>query len=103
WHVDGVGYEPKGQFYFNNQVVEPKDNKALQQMLMFGMLCNHAEIKQKDNEYIINGDPTEGALLVAAMKAGYNRESLLKQYQIIKEFPFDSTRKMMSIVVKDQH
>lgn len=103
WLVDGVGYDPQGNFYRNDNQVEPKEDKALQQMLMFGMLCNHAEIKRKENEYVIDGDPTEGALLVAAMKAGYNRDILLSQFQIMKEFPFDSERKMMSIVVKDQH
>lgn len=103
WLVDGVGYEPQGNFYRNDNQVEPKEDKALQQMLMFGMLCNHAEIKRKENEFVIDGDPTEGALLVVAMKAGYNRDTLLSQFQIMKEFPFDSERKMMSIVVKDQH
>ncbi|WP_057763160.1 calcium-translocating P-type ATPase, SERCA-type [Cytobacillus praedii] len=102
WLVDGVGYEPQGHFYRNDNQVEPKEDKALKQMLMFGMLCNHAEVKRKENEFVIDGDPTEGALLVAAMKAGYNRETLLNQFQIVKEFPFDSERKMMSIVVKDQ-
>lgn len=103
WLVDGVGYEPQGYFYYNEHKIEPKKDKALQQMLIFGMLCNHAEIKQKNQEYVIDGDPTEGALLVAAMKAGFSRSSLLTQYQIVKEFPFDSTRKMMSIIVKDQN
>lgn len=103
WLVDGVGYEPRGYFYREEKKVEPKNDKALQQMLMFGMLCNHAEIKQKNNEYVIDGDPTEGALLVAAMKAGYGRDMLLRQYQIMTEFPFDSERKMMSMIVKDQN
>ncbi|MBT2708242.1 calcium-translocating P-type ATPase, SERCA-type [Pseudomonas sp. ISL-84] len=103
WRVDGIGYEPQGQFYRNDNQIEPKSDKALQQMLMFGMLCNHAEIQQKNNEFIIDGDPTEGALLVAAMKAGYNRSSLLNQFRIINEFPFDSARKMMSVVVKDHN
>jgi Ca2+-transporting ATPase len=103
WRVDGIGYEPQGQFYRNDNQIEPKNDKALQQMLMFGMLCNHAEIQQKNNEFVIEGDPTEGALLVAAMKAGYNRSSLLNQFRIINEFPFDSARKMMSVVVKDHN
>lgn len=103
WRVDGIGYEPQGQFYRSDEQIEPKSDKALQQMLMFGMLCNHAEIQQKNNEFVVDGDPTEGALLVAAMKAGYNRSSLLNQFRIINEFPFDSARKMMSVVVKDKN
>ncbi|AZU61464.1 calcium-translocating P-type ATPase, SERCA-type [Neobacillus mesonae] len=102
WSVDGIGYQPTGDFYRNKQKVNPKEEKALQQMLIFGMLCNHSEIYQEEDEYILDGDPTEGALLVSAMKAGFNRSRLLEEFTIIKEFPFDSARKMMSIHVKDR-
>lgn len=103
WRVDGVGYQPKGSFYRGEgeSPVDIRSEKALQQMLMFGMMCNHASLKEVEHEYVVDGDPTEGALLVAAMKAGYQKTSLFKQYEILQEFPFDSTRKMMSIVVKD--
>jgi Ca2+-transporting ATPase len=102
WAVDGVGYEPKGSFYLKDKPISVSNEKVLQQMLIFGMLCNHAEIKQKKGEFIIDGDPTEGALLVAAMKAGFDRATLLKQFEIVHEFPFDSSRKMMSVIVKDK-
>ncbi|MBA4538086.1 calcium-translocating P-type ATPase, SERCA-type [Bacillus aquiflavi] len=103
WTVDGIGYEPKGKFYnAKHQLIHPEREKVLQQLLTFGMLCNHAEIFKKNNKFTIDGDPTEGALLVAAMKAGYTRKSVLKQFSIIREFPFDSTRKMMTVIVKDQ-
>lgn len=102
WTVDGSGYQPKGNFYKNGQTVLPKDEKALQQMLIFGMLCNHSELTKKGEEYILDGDPTEGALLVSAMKAGFQRKKLLEEFTIIHEFPFDSARKMMSIHVKDK-
>lgn len=103
WFVDGVGYEPSGSFFKNDNRIDVNSEKALQQMLMFGMLCNHAELIQKKKEYMVDGDPTEGALLVAAMKAGYSREDLLKEFNIVQEFPFDSTRKMMSVIIKDPH
>jgi P-type Ca2+ transporter type 2C len=102
WTVDGVGYQPRGDFYRGNTRVHPKDEKALQQMLIFGMICNHSELKIKDEDYILDGDPTEGALLVSAMKAGLDRTNLLDEFTIIKEFPFDSARKMMSMHVKDK-
>ncbi|EKN66374.1 P-type HAD superfamily ATPase [Neobacillus bataviensis LMG 21833] len=102
WTVDGVGYQPKGNFYRNECPVLPKDEKSLQQMLIFGMLCNHSELILKDEDYILDGDPTEGALLVSAMKAGFNRQKLLDEFTVINEFPFDSARKMMSIHVKDK-
>lgn len=102
WTVDGVGYQPQGHFYKGKKQVLPKDEKALQQMLIFGMLCNHADLVKKENEFTLDGDPTEGALLVSAMKAGFHRKKLLEEFTIINEFPFDSTRKMMSIHVKDR-
>jgi P-type Ca2+ transporter type 2C len=103
WTVDGVGYSPSGSFYQNEHAIDPLSEKSLQQLLTFGMLCNHAEIIEKEQEYAIDGDPTEGALLVAAMKAGYRRPSLLNQFEIVNEFPFDSQRKMMSMIVKDKN
>ncbi|RLQ95798.1 cation-translocating P-type ATPase [Falsibacillus albus] len=103
WNVTGTGYHPGGEFYQRDHKVLPGNSKELQQLLTFGALCNHAELKQKENDYIIDGDPTEGALLVAAMKAGLKRENLLKQFTVEKEFPFDSSRKMMSMIIKDQH
>lgn len=102
WTVDGVGYQPRGDFYRGDTLVHPKEEKALQQMLIFGMICNHSELKIKDEDYILDGDPTEGALLVSAMKAGLDRTNLLDEFTIIKEFPFDSARKMMSMHVKDK-
>lgn len=103
WTVDGVGYSPAGSFYHKGSDINPQSEKSLQQLLTFGMLCNHAEIIEKENEYAIDGDPTEGALLVAAMKAGYRRPNLLSQFEVINEFPFDSQRKMMSMIVKDKN
>lgn len=101
WTVDGVGYHPEGTFYQEGLPIDIQKEMMLHQMLKFGMICNHAEIKKKDKDYILDGAPTEGALLVAAMKAGFTRNELLKEYKIVKEFPFDSTRKMMSMVIED--
>ncbi|MBM7586775.1 Ca2+-transporting ATPase [Bacillus pakistanensis] len=103
WNVTGTGYDPNGQFYHRDHRVYPNQEKALQQLLTFGMLCNHAELKSKEGEFIVDGDPTEGALLVAGMKAGMERSSLLQQFTIEKEFPFDSSRKMMTIIVRDKN
>jgi P-type Ca2+ transporter type 2C len=102
WTVDGVGYQPQGNFYRNERNINPKEEKALQQMLIFGMLCNHSDLVMRDDDYILDGDPTEGALLVSAMKAGFERPKLLDEFTIINEFPFDSARKMMSVHVKDK-
>jgi Ca2+-transporting ATPase len=101
WTVTGNGYEPEGEFIAND-AKDPTQNKSLQQLLTFGLICNHANILEKNNQFVLDGDPTEGALAVAAMKAGYTKEGLLKEFAIVKEYPFDSERKMMSMVVEDR-
>ncbi|MGR3763802.1 cation-translocating P-type ATPase [Rossellomorea sp. NS-SX7] len=103
WAVTGTGYDPDGQFYSGEERVSPHNQKALNQLLTFGMLCNHAELVTREDTFAVDGDPTEGALLVAGIKAGLNREALLQKFKIVKEFPFDSTRKMMSVIVVDQN
>ncbi|PLT34268.1 calcium-translocating P-type ATPase, SERCA-type [Bacillus sp. V5-8f] len=103
WNVTGTGYEPNGSFMEQNSAVNPKQEKSLHQLLTFGMLCNNSELVENDGKYVLDGDPTEGALLVAAMKAGLTRDILKQKFTIVKEFPFDSTRKMMSVIVKDEN
>lgn len=101
WNVSGQGYEPIGEFLKSKRKMDPTKDVHFNKLLSFAMLCNHAEISKK-GDYKLDGDPTEGALLVAGMKAGFSRDKLLKEYKIIQEFPFDSARKMMTIIVQDK-
>ncbi len=82
--------------------IHPRDaidaEKDLLLALKVGVLCNHAELNQ---EWKISGDPTEGALLVAAAKAGLWKKPLELEAPFSEEIPFDSERKMMSILRKD--
>ncbi len=98
--VTGKGYEPKGKFYYGDKKFDPTTNDNIHQLLQYALLCNHAEIMEKKGQYFIDGDPTEGALVVAAAKAGITREKL-QSFKIIHEVPFDSNRKRMSVVVED--
>ena len=102
WKVTGQGYEPTGSFMKEEKNIDPAATKSLYQLLTFGCLCNHANIIKKKKTYVLDGDPTEGALVAAAMKAGISREELKGKFEIIHEFPFDSTRKMMSVIVRDR-
>ncbi|WP_170007002.1 calcium-translocating P-type ATPase, SERCA-type [Bacillus fonticola] len=103
--VTGNGYEPQGVFTNQDTGVNilPKEDRALHQLLTFGLLCNHADLKEGDTGYVLDGDPTEGALLVAALKAGLSRQGILDQFEIIDEIPFDSERKMMTVIVEDEN
>lgn len=101
WDVTGTGYVPKGEFFVAKKAVTLKNEKPLLQLLTFGMLCNNANLKEKGDQFVLDGDPTEGAMFVAALKAGLTKGHLNKRFTIVKEFPFDSNRKMMSVIVKD--
>jgi P-type Ca2+ transporter type 2C len=110
WAVTGTGYEPKGDFLVNAKKIDFKIEKTLQQLLTFGSLCNNAKVITSEVKeglfgktklrYAIDGDPTEGALVVCAEKAGITRQVLENDYKIVEEFPFESTRKMMSVIVE---
>ncbi|MGG2095832.1 calcium-translocating P-type ATPase, SERCA-type [Bacillus sp. S13(2024)] len=102
WNITGQGYEPKGEFLKGDKKINPTAVRSLYQLLTFGCLCNNANIVKKKKTYVLDGDPTEGALVAAAMKAGISREGIKDQFEVIHEFPFDSTRKMMSVIVRDK-
>ncbi len=89
-HVSGAGYAPVGEF--------EGEAPDLHYALKIGILCNNANLLQAEGEWSIVGDPTEGALLTAAAKAGLNKADLEKDHHLIEEIPFDSERKMMSVL-----
>lgn len=107
WEITGGGYEPSGQFLQNGISKDPLKNRVLKQLLEIGVLCNHATLFQKmeregrKGEWEIHGDPTEGALLVLAAKAGIWKEELEKRWVREWEIPFDSDRKRMSILFRN--
>lgn len=103
WKVSGSGYDPTGDFYEEDKKVNVDTKKPLKQLLTFGMLCNNADIFWKKNAYVLDGDPTEGALTAAAMKAGLTKEGLSKEFRIVREFPFDSERKMMTVIIESRN
>ncbi|SNQ60244.1 cation-translocating P-type ATPase [Candidatus Methanoperedens nitratireducens] len=88
--VTGSGYIPDGEFYRNGVKIHPAADAHLNEILRTGMLCNNSHLENNGGWRII-GDPTEGALLVAAKKADIN-----EQYRRVTELPFDSERKLMS-------
>ncbi|MGQ9679602.1 MAG: cation-translocating P-type ATPase [Candidatus Bathyarchaeia archaeon] len=96
--VTGTGYNPKGEFLNQNRKFNPIEDGSLHLLLKIGVLCNDAHLHEVDNSWSIFGDPTEGALLVVAAKAGIWKDDLLKDYTRIGEIPFDSGRKMMSTI-----
>ena len=97
--VTGSGYIPKGSFYYNGKIV---DCKSLELFFRIGILCNNAKLILNENNYEIVGDPTEGSLIVLAKKAGLNEEEIKQNFLLLKEIPFDSDRKLMSVVFNNK-
>jgi magnesium-transporting ATPase (P-type) len=99
--VTGNGYEPKGNFLLNEKVIENVDDNLLE-VLKAGYLCNESHLVQNNNkEYSINGDPTEGALIVCALKSGCDEEELNRTYPRIDILPFESDRQYMATLHRE--
>ena len=86
------------EFYTADNLLENKDNKITDLLIYCGVLCNNASIIKEE----IQGDPTEGALLQFAKKNKYNIEKIIKENTKEYEKPFDSDRKLMTVICKDE-
>lgn len=98
WEVTGTGYIPEGKF-INEVTKQESINSNLQLLLTGAVLCCDAEIQDNGNKII--GDPTEVALIVVGAKAGFTSEKMNSTFPRIDEIPFDSDRKLMSTVHKE--
>ncbi len=96
--VTGIGYAPEGEFQVEDKKVVPDEN--LKTLLKVAILCNDSGLEQdsQTHKWLIKGDPTEGALVVAAEKAGLNKEDLEEQEPRVSEVPFSSERKRMTTI-----
>ncbi len=105
-HVTGEGFVPEGRFERDGQPIDPAAHADLLLALRVGVLCNdaHLVLHRHDHSSVweIRGDPTEGALVVAAAKAGYEREALEAEYHRIDELPFSSKTKFMATFHRGQ-
>jgi P-type Ca2+ transporter type 2C len=95
-NVSGAGYEPQGQFSVNGSSVEPSD--LLKQLLLGAALASDARnvFNEEEKRWHIKGDPTEGALVVAAAKADLKKSEVDELYPRINEIPFTSETKRMT-------
>ena len=103
--VSGAGYDPHGSFKRlpddgEPTPVTPRDDADLRRLLSIALRCNNATIRPTGDgaTWQVVGDPTEGALVVAARKAGLGGDDA--DEPILLEKPFDSERKLMSVVVR---
>jgi Ca2+-transporting ATPase len=98
--VSGVGYEPRGVFSVAGKPYDPVQDKDVEMLLLAGCLCNDTRLTYSDSEegWEVTGDPTEGALVVLAQKAGLEQDKLAQQFPRIGEIPFSSERKRMTTI-----
>ncbi len=114
FRVTGVGYAPRGEFLLApddgpsagsaaGAAIDPHVRPDLLRTLDIGLRCNNAKVNplgRGDDDWQVIGDPTEGALVVAGLKA--RLDANLPGEQLIYEIPFDSERKAMSVIVRDR-
>ncbi|MEK6261219.1 MAG: cation-translocating P-type ATPase [Planctomycetota bacterium] len=111
YHVTGVGYAPQGEFFEIDSgqerpaesapPVKAIDEEDLSMVLRIGAYCNHAQVQpdEADGSWKVIGDPTEGALIVLALKGELTSREV--RPHVIEELPFDSDRKAMSVLLRD--
>ncbi|MHC9235645.1 cation-translocating P-type ATPase [Pseudooceanicola sp. 502str34] len=102
WQVSGEGFAPKGAFVGpDGAEAVLAEEEDLRHMLEVSVYCNDAVLIEEDGRPAIQGNPTDGALVVAGAKLGLTRAGLAEDHvETLQAFPFDSTRKMMSLHVR---
>ena len=99
--ITGDGFAPRGNFISNGNIIQPQNVVELELILKTGLLCNNSSIiEDPDIGPYITGDPTEGAILIAAVKSDLVPEKFEENNPRVWEAPFDSARKMMSTINK---
>jgi Ca2+-transporting ATPase len=108
FQVTGTGYSPVGEIVreacpadAKNVGIDGASRTELRRALAVGDRANNALLQEHNGYWSVQGDPTEGALLVAARKAGLESEALAKRFQRVGEIPFSSDRKLMTTIYTD--
>jgi len=98
YRVNGVGYEPRGEFILNGKSIDlTQEHLDLTETLRAGYLCNNASLLKTEGSYSILGDPTEGALVVSARKAG-----IIEKLPRLDEIPFESEQQYMAAMYEGE-
>ena len=100
FNVDGVGYQPHGQFFSSGGEAITELSESLRQCLLAGLLCNDSVLVKEKDIWDVTGDPTEGALIVSARKAGLVEERESDRFPRLDSVPFESEHQYMATLHK---
>ena len=96
FELGGTGYDPHGAISISGRDVLPEERPLLQEVVRAAVLCNDTTLEQRDREWLVHGDPMEGALLVSGLKIGQDIEAEAKQYPRTDLIPFESEHRFMA-------
>jgi Ca2+-transporting ATPase len=99
--IAGTGYAPVGDVRSTNGAITGSLQTELERVLAVADRANNASLYQRDGQWVVQGDPTEAALIVAARKAGLQPDDLARRFARVGEVPFSSERKLMSTLHTD--
>jgi len=94
--VLGTGYQPEGEFIHNGTNLNPGNIPLLMEILKSGLLCNDSRLVQGENGWMVEGDPTEGALISSGLKGAFTLDSLNKDLPRKDTIPFESEYQYMA-------
>ena len=92
----GAGYEPRGALTLDGVAIEPSAYPALREIALAALICNDASLRQAGPDWIVDGDPMEGALIALAIKAGIDAEDARRDFPRQAEIPFDARHRFMA-------
>ena len=96
--VTGAGYDPVGEFHGDGAKTDPASDPTMELLLRIGALNNDSHLQNNNGSWVVFGDPTEGALVAVAEKAGISVKEINEKYPRVAELPFDSARKRMTTI-----
>lgn len=95
--VEGAGYRPEGAFRTRDgRLLDPAADPVLEELSLAALLCNDAQLHQRGDAWIVDGDPMEGALVSLAIKAGHDAPAARAGFPRLDEVPFDSRHRYMA-------
>ena len=101
FEVSGVGYAPQGECRLDGQVIDAERHPPLTLAIRSGVLCNDARLFEEGGQWRIDGDPTEGALLVLGGKTGLSAASAVEAWPRLDSIPFESQHCFMATYHQD--